>query len=68
MTTPKQYKEIWNSHANDLIRLGWNLPEKSDRDELNAIISCLKGLIEKATANEEKEYVPPIGEVRPKEK
>ena len=50
MTTKKtEYVEIWENHVSQITRLGWNLPEKADRQELMKIKERLNEIIAKAS-------------------
>lgn len=49
--TPEEYASIWKSHVSQLTRLGWNLPDKADREAIKDIQKKLNEIIEKATKN-----------------
>lgn len=49
-TLDERYRESWESHAEDLTRLKWNLPPER-HEEVDALIDEAKDLIADATAN-----------------
>lgn len=48
---PEEYRERWKDHVKTLKRMGWNLEDQEDREELEEKIQDLNQLIDKASKN-----------------
>lgn len=48
---PEEYREKWRTHVKTIKRMGWNLENQEDREELQEKIQELNQLIDKASNN-----------------
>lgn len=50
-----EYIEAWESHVKDFSRLGWNLPDRVDRDRVKELQAELMVLVNKASCGVKEE-------------